>query len=341
MSRSEPLRDLTKAVKELCLARGAAIVGVASIERFDPMPPYYDSAPKGHDPRDFVPEARSVISFAQPILNAVMDAPAALADVDMAMIPPDIKHSYLELLYNTVGHRLQDYMLEQIAQVVGQTLQREGFETMIFPTTGLHPSMAPVGSGVEGQRLTDRQIWQGPSATWADMYSPFRYTFGPISHRHAATRAGLGEFGYNNIVLTREFGPRQRFNTIVTEAELVPDPLLAQPLCLRDSCRLCLEACIMGAITLRDDTSVHEYRSVDKVNKGVIFVDTPSRTDPVTCSQRRVRIPNSPIRGDCARICPVPTTRTHLPSRLKEMVERWTQQMSGASENHDQAQSRD
>lgn len=316
-------RDLAQAIKELALQSGAALVGIAPIERFDPQPPYYDQAPRGHDPRDFVPNAKSVISFAQPVLNAVMDAPAALADIDVEMVPPDIKYPYLEMLYQTVGHRVQDYMLEQIGQVVGQMVQLEGFETMIFPTTGLHPHMAPTGIGLREEGMTEQQIWQGPNKKWADKYSPFRYSFGPLSHRHAATRAGLGEFGYNNIVLTKEFGPRQRFNTIVTEAELVPDPLISEPICLRDNCRLCLKACIMDAITLRDDPSFSDYRLVDRVDKDVIFVDTPAKTDPVSCNQRRARIPNSPIRGDCARICPLPVTRTHLPARLKAMVEEW------------------
>jgi len=326
MSSRTPSVDLTQAVKDLAIERGAALVGIASIDRFDPQPPYYDRAPLGHDPRDFVPQARSVISFAQPVLNAVMDASAALADVEVAMVPPDVKYSYLEMLYQTVGHRVQDYMLEQIGQVVGQMLQMAGYETMIFPTTGLHPNVAPSGIGVREEGMTDQQIWQGPSKKWSDKYSPFRYTFGPLSHRHAATRAGLGEFGYNNIVLTREFGPRQRFNTIVTEAELVPDPLLSEPICLRDNCRLCLKACIMEAITLRDDRSFSDYRLVDQVDKDVIFVDTPAKTDPVTCNSRRNRIPNSPIRGDCARVCPVPVTRTHLPARLKAMVEEWVRE---------------
>ena len=214
MSPSETSADLTQAVRSWAKAGGAALVGIASIDRFDPRPPYGDRAPKGHDPRDFLPDARSVISIAQPILNPVMDAPAALADHDVEMVPPDLKHPYLEMLYQIPGHRVQDYMLEFIGQIVGQNLLGEGFEAMIFPTTGMHPRPAP-GTASEG--LTEAEIWQGPSKKWAELYSPFRYSFGPFSHRHAATRAGLGEFGYNNIVLTPQFGPRQRFNSIITD----------------------------------------------------------------------------------------------------------------------------
>jgi len=302
---------LTDAVKQLARHQGAVLVGVAPVERFDPMPPLYDAVPKGHHPKDFLPEARSVISIAQPILNPVMDAPAVLADREMEMIPPNARYPYLEMLYNRVGHVVHDFMLEFIGQVVGQYLLSQGYQAMIFPTTGLHPK-------VEG--LTDKQIWEGPSREWAEKHSPFRYTFGPFSHRHAATRAGLGEFGYNNLVLTREFGPRQRLNSIVTDAELVPDPLITEPICLRDKCGLCLKACIMECITMRDDPSVIDYRSIEKDDQSRIFIDTPAKTDPTLCRRRREGRPHSPIRGDCVRVCPIPSMPKHLPDRLKEIV---------------------
>jgi len=255
-----------------------------------------------------------VISVAQPILNPVMDAPAVLADREMEMIPAYVKRAYLETLYDRVGHVVHDFMLEFIGQVIGQCLLSNGYEAMIFPTTGLHPR-------VEG--MTDEEIWEGPARGGMEKGSPFKHTFGPFSHRHAATRAGLGEFGYNNVVLTREFGPRQRFNSIITDAELLPDPLITEPICLRDKCGLCLKACIMGCITMRDDPSVVDYRSVEKCDRSRIFIDTPARTDPTSCRRRREGRPDSPIRGDCVRVCPVPRKPKRLPARLKSIVEQW------------------
>ena len=304
MCAQKNMEKLTESVKQIAKQQGAALVGIAPVERFDPMPPLYDAVPRGHHPRNFVPEAKSVISIAMPILNPVMDAPACLVDAEMEMIPDNAKYPYLEMLYNRVGHVVHDYMLEFIGQVVGQHLLSHGYQTMIFPTTGLHPSV----SG-----LTDKQIWEEQTK--------FRYTFGPFSHRHAATRAGLGEFGYNNLVLTREFGPRQRFNSIITDAELVPDPLITEPICLRDDCKLCLKACIMECITMRDDPQVKDYRSVDKDDRSRIFIDTPAKTDPTLCRRRRDGKPHSPIRGDCIRVCPLPSAPDHLPERLKSIVD--------------------
>jgi len=315
MSRQHDGSRLTDDVKEVARRHGAALVGVAPIERFDPLPPLADAAPRGHHPRDFLPNARSVVSIAMPILNPVMDAPAVLATQPSDMIPDHVKYPYAEVFYNRVGHVVHDYMLEFIGQLVGQFLLGKGYDAMIFPTTGMHPS-------VEG--LTDKEIWEGSSNDWAGKASPFRYTYGPFSHRHAATRAGLGEFGYNNLVLTPQFGPRNRFNSIITDAELSPDALIDKPICLRDECRLCMKACIMNCVTLRDDAKVTDYRSVEQVDKDAIFIDTPCKTDPTLCRRRREGRPDSPVRGDCVRVCPVPKLSGNLPPRLKGIVARET-----------------
>ena len=308
--------QLTEEVKRVAMQYGAALVGVAPIERFDPRPPYFDKAPKGHHPRDFVPKAMSVISISQPLMDGVVDAPAVLMDRELEMVPDIIKQGYLETHYSLMAHRVQDYMLEQIAQMVGQTLLNQGHSVMIFPTAGVHPQVAG---------MTEKEVWEGPSRDWADKFSPFRYSFGFFSHRHAATRAGLGEFGYNNIVLTKEYGPRQRFNSIITSAELDPSPLLSTPICLRDKCGLCLKACHMNAIVMRDDTAWGDYRQVDSVDKERIFIDTPAMTDAPICQSRKVGRTFAPVRGDCYRICPVPKVREFLPDRLQAIMQEWRQ----------------
>jgi ferredoxin len=63
-----------------------------------------------------------------------------------------------------------------------------------------------------------------------------------FSHRHAAVAAGLGAFGINALVLTPEYGPRQRFNSAITAAPLIPSPMY-RGLELCDRCMLCVEGC--------------------------------------------------------------------------------------------------
>ena len=70
-----------------------------------------------------------------------------------------------------------------------------------------------------------------------------------ISIRHAAVAAGLGQFGYMSIVLTPEYGPRQRFGVILTTFELEQDPIYDGPaLCDYEKCGICEKVCPTGAI---------------------------------------------------------------------------------------------
>ena len=293
--------ELTESVKRTARQHGAALVGIASVERFDPMPPVADAAPRGQHPRDFIPDARSVVSFAMPILPAVLDAPAVLAESEHEAVPPAAARPYFDHIYNRVGHTLHDLHLEFIGQMIGQLLLAQGFDAMVFPTTGVHPRF---GGRSEAE-------------VWAE--APLRYTSGPFSHRHAATRAGLGEFGYSNVVLTPQFGPRQRFNSVVTDAELTPDPLIDRPICLRDECRLCLKACVMKAIALRTDASRHDYRSIEHDDPGRIFIDTPAKSFPHACMSRPGARDDYPIRGDCLRVCPIPRPAKRLPRHLGKL----------------------
>ncbi len=70
-----------------------------------------------------------------------------------------------------------------------------------------------------------------------------------MSMRHCAFAAGLGEFGWSSIMLTPEFGPRNRFGAVLTTAELTPDPMYNGPkLCEPDKCHICEKMCPTGAI---------------------------------------------------------------------------------------------
>jgi epoxyqueuosine reductase QueG len=82
-----------------------------------------------------------------------------------------------------------------------------------------------------------------------------------LSIKHSAVAAGLGEFGWHSIVITPEFGTRNRFVTIMTTAELEPDPLYSGPaLCNPDKCGVCSVMCPSGAIPKYDAN--HESHSV-------------------------------------------------------------------------------
>lgn len=75
------------------------------------------------------------------------------------------------------------------------------------------------------------------------------------SSRLPAVAAGLGEIGWNGMVLTPEYGSRVRFFALVTDAPLVPDQLYAGPqLCKR--CFRCVKACPAKAIAGKESVSI-------------------------------------------------------------------------------------
>ncbi|NLP37055.1 MAG: epoxyqueuosine reductase [Firmicutes bacterium] len=70
------------------------------------------------------------------------------------------------------------------------------------------------------------------------------------SIRHAAVAAGLGILGWMGLVLTPEFGPRNRFGVILTTLELEPDPMYSgKTLCNPEKCNICTQVCPTKALS--------------------------------------------------------------------------------------------
>ena len=65
---------------------------------------------------------------------------------------------------------------------------------------------------------------------------------------------GLGEIGKNGLFLTPEFGPRQRFAMLLTDAELEPDKPFEPYLC--KNCNACIDACPLEAFSKTDKAKV-------------------------------------------------------------------------------------
>lgn len=64
---------------------------------------------------------------------------------------------------------------------------------------------------------------------------------------YAATACGLGVVGLNGLFLSTKFGPRQKFQMIITDAAFESDPLVTRTLC--DECGACRRACPLDAIS--------------------------------------------------------------------------------------------
>ena len=113
-----------------------------------------------------------------------------------------------------------------------------------------------------------------------------------FSHKHAAYLAGMGSFGENNVILTKEYGPRVRFTSIFTTAVIEGDPIPGEDLCTH--CKRCITQCPVNAIsegTEIEDDSDDFFRPIDKI----------------ACANRSKMLRNefkSPC-GICIKVCPV------------------------------------
>ena len=140
--------------------------------------------------------------------------------------------------YMWYGYAILNWDLSSAARRLVRFLEAKGFKGLPFPPTG------------------------------------FLYKYGTradFSHRHAAVAAGLGEFGFSGLLLTPEFGPRQRFVSIITDAPLKESPMYNGPkLCRPDICEYaCLKACpttaMSGKVSLSIDDKTFEYAKLHTV----------------------------------------------------------------------------
>lgn len=77
-----------------------------------------------------------------------------------------------------------------------------------------------------------------------------------FSHVIAAKYAGLGTIGMSHSFLTKEYGPRVRLVSIITDAYIRPEPIMTDELCTR--CGRCIEKCPQHVFTSKDETTIAE-----------------------------------------------------------------------------------
>ena len=67
-----------------------------------------------------------------------------------------------------------------------------------------------------------------------------------LSQKRMAQLAGLGNFGKNSLIINPKYGPWFRLQSILTDAELVPDKPFEEDLC--KDCDECIKACPVDAL---------------------------------------------------------------------------------------------
>lgn len=114
--------------------------------------------------------------------------------------------------------------------------------------------------GYEAIPIAASNIWR---------YRPFadlKATFAPdMSHIYAATCAGIGQLGWHGLTMSPEYGPRNRFISIITNAPLCPTPMYDE-IKLCDMCGECIKHCPTDAYR-KECNGVKTIEVEDKVFK--------------------------------------------------------------------------
>jgi len=186
----------------------------------------FNDIPPEHNPLSIFPETRSVIVIGRRIPRGALRG---------------IEEGTQFANYSLYGRDwLNNRILAMSTFKVSEFLEDNGWEAV--PVPNLPPEVPPSGIPVrEGQPAPNVMI----------------------DIEDAAIKAGLGEIGHCGFFLTPEFGPRQRFQIILTDLRLDPDPLFNGKVCDYPSCQ---SFCPLNAIT---PAGVIDYKKCNICENGV------------------------------------------------------------------------
>lgn len=85
-------------------------------------------------------------------------------------------------------------------------------------------------------------------------HQPYMAMLPPISHRYVAVASGIGWLGWSGNVIAPEYGAPISLASVVTTAELEPDPMLEGDYC--KNCRLCAASCPSQFISMKETDEV-------------------------------------------------------------------------------------
>jgi epoxyqueuosine reductase QueG len=105
--------------------------------------------------------------------------------------------------------------------------------------------------------------------------------YGPISLKHAAVLAGLGQMGKNTLLINENLGNMLWLSAVLINAAITPDATADYQVC-NSSCNLCLEACPVSALE-------------------------PGQIQQLNCFKHAFKFPDGKLQlqcWSCRKICP-------------------------------------
>ncbi len=186
----------------------------------------FANAPRRMHPLNIFPDCKSVITIVQPFPRGTYRG------ISEGTYWPN----YTFYSYN----RLNTLFRPKVTYNTACFIEDQGFEAV------------PVYPGVPERPGLRKPVKPGRPATEIN-----------INVRIAGVACGVGEIGWSKVFMTRKFGPRVRLGTILTDAELEPDPLL-EPRTLCNECMRCVKDCPGGAIPRKGEKDTIKIQIEDK-----------------------------------------------------------------------------
>ena len=214
----------------------------------------FEGAPLQSDPRYIFPEAKSIIGLGFRVHRGLYRG---------------IEEGTWFAGLPSMGYaNINDVFAPIVLRDLGSFIEDHGHEAVLFQNTAVRYGCAkgiPVREGLPKP----------------DVFLHFRI---------AAYICGMGEIGWSKVFLTPEFGPRQRFAFILTDADLEPDPLV-KPGTLCDRCKKCVKDCPGRAI--HKNESIKVTVAGQEIEWGVLDEE---KCTAVFCSGARSTAPSSRTR---------------------------------------------
>ena len=181
-----------------------------------------EGAPEIMQPRRYMPDAKSIIVLGLHINEASCDLIERSIHEDTM---PVSYHSYQ--LFTLI---IINPQLDEMAYKGAKYLEDMGYRAYPFPAN------VP-------RVLKPSELYPGGPAD--------------VSNKHMAMACGLGYIGWHNLLITPEFGSRQKLITIISNAPLKADPMSEKNLCDPVECGFqCSKACPTDAIPEKLNESV-------------------------------------------------------------------------------------
>lgn len=231
----------------------------------------FEGAPLQCDPRTIFPEAQSIIGLGFRVHRGLY---RGIEEGTWFAGLPSMGYANINDVYAPI-----------VLRQVGNLLEDHGYEAVLYQNTSVRYGC---GQGIPVAEGLPRP----------DVFLHFRI---------AAYICGMGEIGWSKVFLTPEFGPRQRFAFILTDAPLEPDPLVA-PGTLCDRCKACVRECPAHAISGNESVKVTvagqelEWGRLDEQRCAAVFCSGTPEYSPFLEGevaekiQRLIEMPPGPER---------------------------------------------